>query len=113
MPRRTASSKLCLIGATLMAAGVLGSAGALARCAWPVGKAELWDCNPNKAEYDDCVRLREADAKEVFYVLWPDNQTRWWYLKNVDNRSELGWIRFGGVKIAECPLNARQTKRKR
>jgi hypothetical protein len=94
---------------------VLGTAAAFARCAEVRSKkADMWDCNPGRAEEPkDCRFLRSYsnDKETVFYVLWPESSM--WYLKDIDNLNHLGWIANKDVRIISCPERTRSSRRRR
>lgn len=92
---------------TVIASMAIASSAASARCAY-VNRwsAPLYLCNPHRAEQSkDCQSvIRYAREKDLFYVLWleaPFGAASMYYLKNVDNAREAGWIHANQINIDE------------
>jgi hypothetical protein len=94
---------------TVAASVSFASTSAFATCfrVKPFQVAELWACNPYKAEdgKKDCWVSRYAVTRDdLFYLLWVEN-VPWGspmhYLRNADRR-EVGWIDSAKVEETGC-----------
>jgi hypothetical protein len=110
-----------LSAAIAMATAALGSTSALARCAYVnSSNVPMFWCNPHKAEQaKDCQQVkRYVNGQELFYVLWQESPflgQSMFYLKNVDAKSDLGWVYANRITIDDaCEFKSfRKRARKR
>ena len=111
-------SRKLLCGSFVGAMTLLTTAtSAYAACAYVNAPTPVYLCNPHKAESaKDCqVVTRYASSKDLFYVLWLEGglfgTVSMYYLKNVDNAREVGWVYASRVALdPPCQFRSRQAR---